>query len=184
MTRGHVIDRMRDHDFSIISIFIFEKPASNPMPSDRRVRFAEDNHKSSERRAAPRPFQTSQSALQSQPPVIVDSQLGEESDFDTSSRAEQILNIHLAHQRGHDAMMLARSMQTDIRSNNERLQRFGTDVKNESWPKSRSLESDTKLIRSTEKHTDPKRYYFDFLKDNDIMSVPVAWITDIFHLSK
>ena len=78
-------------------------------------------------------------------------------------------------------MMLARSMQADIRSNNTRLQRFGKDVKNEGSPKPQ-IRVTTNLIASTEKHDAPMLDYFDILKDNNIMNASMAWITDVFHV--
>jgi hypothetical protein len=103
--------------------------------------------------------------------------------FETSLRADHLVNVRLAEQRAHDAMMMARSMQADIRNNNARLQSFGQGVKTSCTPKSPII-SASKPITSPVKHADALHDYFDLLKDQSIVAVPVAWITDVFSLNK
>ena len=162
--------------------------SSTCMSSNRRVRFAEDPLKFSGQaaRPVPRPVQTRPVQTPQQPQYleIVEDQRDEQAALETSSRAEHLENVRLAAQRAHDAMMLARSMRADIRSSNAKMQRLG--VKNESTTLSKhdqllaAAEPNCPNTR-TEQHVDP---LLDIMKDQDIIAVPMAWISSVFLLNQ
>ena len=86
--------------------------------------------------------------------------------LERSRKEEQLENVRLAAQRAHEAMMLARSMQADIRSSNERRQRLG--------PAPQSPE-----LTSSRPVTPPNSF-----SEQNILSLPLAWIKDGFLLIK
>jgi hypothetical protein len=158
------------------------------MPSDRRVRFADDFPLSSDQpaQAAQGPVQNSQS--NSHPPHLHNIEAKGEigaTNLEASLRAEHLVNVRLAEQRAHDAMMLARSLRADIRSNNAKQQSSGRFMKNDGPPKTKTIlhPSDTRLVTKTETREGPLLDYFEILKNQSIMTVPVAWVTEVFHLS-
>ncbi len=145
---------------------------------NRRVRFAEVSPKSSDQAAlaAPRTARDSQASSQSPQEFIESQSLAIE-----SSRAEHLENVRLAAQRAHDAVMMARSMQADIRSSNARLQSFGQGFKCQGTRRSPQGLSAVQHTPSQENHAVP---YPENCKEQNIISAPMAWITGVFHLIK
>ena len=153
--------------------------------SIRRVRFAQDYDTPSspsdqDTLALPRLARSSQTSSKHTHTEFVEHQREEYIAHETS-RTEHLENVRLAAQRAHDAMMLARSMQADIRSSNAKFQRYGHGVKSQGAPLSPRKPSAAQLITSTEKHANPLP---DDWKEHDIISVPMAWINDVFQLMK
>ena len=133
--------------------------------SSRRVRFSDDSHQSSV------------------PVPIIEDLQEKQAVLEASSRAEQLENVRLAAQRAHDAVMLARSMRADIRSNNAKLQRSGQGSRpNEITPHAHSKSSVTQPIKCTEQYPGPQ--LLDILKDQEIMAVPMAWISNVLLINK
>ncbi len=147
--------------------------------SNRRVRFADDPLETTDRvpRAVLQTAQTYQPSSQCEHPEVIETPPWERAVLETSKRAEHLVNIRLAEQRAHDAMMKARSMQAEIRSNNARVHRFGEEVKNNGRTKSQTKPTETQLIECTGKQGD---LFFNISKDQNIMTLPMAWITDVF----
>jgi hypothetical protein len=145
------------------------------MSSNRRVHFADVPHKSSDQAALAAPSSARNSQASSQlPHEFIESQaLALE-----SSRTEHLENVHLAAQRAHDAVMMARSMQADIRSSNARLQSFGQGFGSEGTRRSPSDLSAVQRTPSEENHSG------SFPELQNIISSPMAWITDVFNRIK
>ena len=103
--------------------------------------------------------------------------------LEASLRAEKLENVRLAAQRAQEAVMLARSMQADIRSGNAKLQRSaGQGVRNEGTPQTYTQSSAT---QSAENHGVP--LLLDALKNHEIMvtmAVPMAWISNVLRINK
>ena len=146
------------------------------MSARRRVRFAEDSRNSSSHDTLAVHSWTLQSSS------FIEGQLEEKRRLETS-RAEQLENVRLAEQRAHDAMKLARSMQADIRSSNAKLQKSG--AKPQGSPQSPTKPFASQLITSketlVEKRADPQP---DIWREHDIISMPMAWISDVLLLVK
>jgi hypothetical protein len=171
-------------------------PFCDLMSSYRRVRFVENLPKSSDRPAHPAPRIVQTRLIQTSPPSqpqyqeIVENQSNEDVDLDASSRAEHLENVRLAAQRAHDAVMLARSMQADIRSSNAKMQRQGVITEKPPRPQPKQSLSATEPNTRTgqhagpllEKHVGPQ--LLDVVKDQNIMSMPMAWISNVLHLNQ
>ena len=146
------------------------------MSAHRRVRFAEDSRDSSDQDILAVPSRTSQSSS------FIESQLEEKRRLEIS-RAEHFENVRLAGQRAHDAMMLARSMQADIRNSNAKLQRLGANTQGS--PKSSKNLHPTQLITSKEKHVETRVDPLpEIWKEHEIIAMPMAWISDVLLLVK
>ena len=106
-------------------------------------------------------------------PKVVDSGHIKDHDSDFVSSAK------LAQQRGHEAMMLARTVQRKIRCQSEIPQRPVTDDTQISTqiPKGRSTR--TKNSTCIQRHR-PKQQ--DILIEMDFLSVPITWISNVFRL--
>ncbi len=134
---------------------------------NRRVRFCEDSHQSSGLAAS----------------KLVENIRNEEAAREASSRTEQLENVRLAAQRAHDAAMLARSMRADIRSSNSKLQKSGQDLSNENKPQAHNQSLGVQAITSSDKKYDGPQL-LDILKDQEIMAVPMAWISNVLLVNK
>jgi hypothetical protein len=146
------------------------------MSAHRRVRFAEDSRNSSNQDTLAVHSRTSQSSS------FIESQLEEKSRLETS-RAEQRENVRVAEQRAHNAMMLARSMQTEIRNSNAKLQKLGAKPQGSPQSPTKSLTSQliTSKEKPVEKQVDPLP---DIWREHDIISTPMAWISGVLLLVK
>ena len=159
------------------------------MSSHRRVRFAEDPRTLADQftPAAPQTARISKSTSQPPQQEFIESQ-HEETEatraFETS-RAEQLDNARLAAQRAHDAMMLARSMQADIRNCNAKLDRFGHNAqiqgKGPSPTKTSTTQPSSQLITRKDMYAGPRP---ELWREPDVISVPMTWIADLFLLVK
>ena len=148
------------------------------MSTNRRVRFAEDSHMSSDQatRSAPRYART---ALSSSPPSCsesIESHFEERVMIETS-RIEHLENARLAAQRAREAMIMAKSVQADIRNSNAKLHKIEKDTKNQCTPSSQAKPPATQLNITKEKHAGPKPQ--NYYKEQNIISVPMAWIADV-----
>jgi hypothetical protein len=150
------------------------------MSNNRRVRFAEDSRKSPNQAtlAAPQPARTLDSSSPPLHPDFVEARCEERAALE-ALRTKHLENASLAAQRAHDAMMLARSMQFDIRSSNAKLQKFKKSVENQGTPQPPSATQRTTSCK--ENHT---FLNLDIKRENDLMSMPMAWIADVFLLVK
>jgi hypothetical protein len=135
------------------------------MQSIRRVRFSKDTLQSSEVAAE-----------------LIENQREKAAAHERSLRSAHLENVRLAAQRAHDAVMLARSMQADIRNGNAKLQKSEQVIRSEGTPQVHTESAVTQSMPSTEKRDGP--LLLDILKEQDIVAVPIAWISNMLLINK
>jgi hypothetical protein len=154
------------------------------MPSNnRRVRFAEDYNLSASDRSIHTPTRATWNS-QHLPEIskhttrtetciapiidgVAERKQGAAVIPDQKAVAEHIVNATIAEQRARDAMLVARSVQVEIRSHRGRLAKSTSNEKI----------ATPSLANKSKKNTTS---FFDILKEQDMLTAPMIWITDIF----
>jgi hypothetical protein len=102
---------------------------------------------------------------------MVETNQGAPATLDRATNTEYLANARLAEQRAKNAMLVARSMQAEIRDHHGRLAQ-GT-VSHQAHAKPAAA------INMSSKATAPASF-LDVLKEQEIVTMSMAWITDIF----
>jgi hypothetical protein len=166
------------------------RPATaHNMPVTRRVRFADELCHTSDRGTAQaawiaHPSKPSKPTIRRQDntaPHTIDGNVETTKVLVASpgqpAHAAYLVNARLAEQQAQKAMLIARSMQAEIRSHHGRIAQgkvpylvHGEPAASTAAPASNTSKS---LVKSTSS-------FLDVLKEPEILSVSMAWITDIF----
>ena len=147
------------------------------MKSSRRVRFAEDYCRLSDRITSqsicnPRhPSEPAARTEENNAPHVNDAFVAEAIPDQEETTAEYLMNARLAEQRAKDAMLVARSMQAEIRSHHGRIAKGKVAHQ--------PLEEPATLTNISSKTT-TSTTVLDVLKEQEIVTMSMAWITDIF----
>eukprot|EP00291_Cryptomonas_curvata_P023467 CAMPEP_0172169822 /NCGR_PEP_ID=MMETSP1050-20130122/10922_1 /TAXON_ID=233186 /ORGANISM="Cryptomonas curvata, Strain CCAP979/52" /LENGTH=122 /DNA_ID=CAMNT_0012840929 /DNA_START=141 /DNA_END=509 /DNA_ORIENTATION=- len=88
---------------------------------------------------------------------------------DREANAEHLVNARLAEQRAQNAMLVARSMQAEIRSHHGRLSKDKVP-----------LQPHQKAAASINIPSNTHASFLDVFKEQEIVTMSMAWITDIF----
>ena len=109
--------------------------------------------------------------------LVSEKQQGDAAAPDQEATTEYLMNARLAEQRAKDAMLVARSMQAEIRIHHGRLSQ------------TESQQSRTVAHRKHASYAAPisvpskipsSASLLDVLKEQEIVTMSMAWITDIF----
>ena len=162
------------------------RPATaHNMPVTRRVRFADELCHTSDRGTAQaawnaHPSKPSKPTIRRQDntaPHAIDGNVETTKDFvaspDQPAHAAYLVNARLAEQQAQKAMLIARSMQAEIRSHHGRIAQGKVPYLVHGEPAAPASNTSKSLVKSTSS-------ILDVLKEPEILSVSMAWITDIF----
>jgi hypothetical protein len=169
-------------DKSVGNVHNDKSTTAHTMPVTRRVRFADESCHTSDRSTAQaawnaHPSKPTIRAQNNTAPHTIDGNVETTKDFaaspDQSAHAAYLVSARLAEELAQKAMLIARSMQAEIRSHHGKKAQGKVPHLVYGEPSAPASHTSKSLAKSTSS-------ILDVLKEPEILSVSMAWITDIF----